>query len=109
MILFSLFVQMAEGATYSVVPFINKKSLGAVAGIVGAGGNVGAVIYAQFLLRSGSTLEDSFMYFGMAVVAISLLGLGIKFSQADEDAAVEEQKKLDEMEAELRRQEKLAA
>lgn len=109
MILFSLFVQMAEGATYSVVPFINKKSLGAVAGIVGAGGNVGAVIYAQFLLRSGSSLEDSFMYFGMAVVAVSLLGLGIKFSQADEDAAVEEQKKLEAIEAELRNQEKLAA
>ena len=38
LILFSLFVQMSEGATYSVVPFVNKKALGAVAGIVGAGG-----------------------------------------------------------------------
>ncbi|RJE71450.1 MFS transporter [Reichenbachiella sp. MSK19-1] len=109
MILFSLFVQMAEGATYSVVPFINKKSLGAVAGIVGAGGNVGAVIYAQFLLRSGASLENSFMYFGIAVVAISMLGLGIKFSQADEDAAVAEQKKLEEFEKELQAKEKLAA
>ncbi len=35
LILFSLFVQMSEGATFSVVPFINKKSLGSVAGIVG--------------------------------------------------------------------------
>ena len=34
MIIFSLFVQMAEGATFSVVPFINKKALGAVSGIV---------------------------------------------------------------------------
>ncbi|WP_422359725.1 MFS transporter [Reichenbachiella sp.] len=109
MIIFSLFVQMAEGATYSVVPFINKKSLGAVAGIVGAGGNVGAVMYAQFLLRSGSTLENSFMYFGMAVVAISLLGLGVKFSEADEAAAVDEQKKLEAIELELQSKEKLAA
>ncbi|MEP2023584.1 MAG: MFS transporter [Reichenbachiella sp.] len=109
MIIFSLFVQMAEGATYSVVPFINKKSLGAVAGIVGAGGNVGAVLYAQFLLRSGATLENSFMYFGIAVVAISLLGLGIKFSQADEDAAVEEQKKLEDMKEHLLSKQKLAA
>ncbi|MAG56051.1 MAG: MFS transporter, partial [Planctomycetes bacterium] len=38
MIVFSLFVQMSEGATYSVVPFINKRALGAVSGIVGAGG-----------------------------------------------------------------------
>ena len=36
LIVFSLFVQMSEGATYSVVPFINKKALGSVAGIVGA-------------------------------------------------------------------------
>lgn len=50
MLVFSLFVQMAEGATYGVVPFINKKALGAVAGIVGAGGNVGAV-GAAFLFR----------------------------------------------------------
>ncbi|MXY78327.1 MAG: MFS transporter, partial [Chloroflexi bacterium] len=32
LILFSLFVQMSEGATFSVVPFVNKKALGAVAG-----------------------------------------------------------------------------
>jgi NNP family nitrate/nitrite transporter-like MFS transporter len=102
MIIFSLFVQMAEGATYSVVPFINKRSLGAVAGIVGAGGNVGAVIYAQFLLRSGSSLQDSFMYFGLAVIAISLLGFSIKFSKEDEEAAVTEQKKLEEFEKQLK-------
>ena len=52
MIVFSLFVQMSEGATYSVVPFINKKALGSVAGIVGAGGNMGAVC-AGFLFRVG--------------------------------------------------------
>ena len=39
-----LFVKMSNGATYSVVPFVNKRALGAVAGIVGAGGNVGAVL-----------------------------------------------------------------
>ncbi len=50
MIVFSLFVQMSEGATYSIVPFINKKALGSVAGIVGAGGNMGAVA-AGFLFR----------------------------------------------------------
>jgi NNP family nitrate/nitrite transporter-like MFS transporter len=99
MIIFSLFVQMAEGATFSVVPFINKKNLGAVAGIVGAGGNVGAVLYAQFLRLSGHTLPDSFMFFGIFVVAVGLLGLGIKFSQADETAAVEEQNKLEEIAA----------
>ena len=41
LIVFSLCVQMSEGATFSVVPFINKRALGSVAGIVGAGGNAG--------------------------------------------------------------------
>ena len=82
-----LFVQMAEGATYSVVPFINKRSLGAVSGIVGAGGNVGAVLYAQFLLMSGAPLEDCFMYYGVAVAVIGLLGFGVRFSEAAEEDA----------------------
>ena len=43
MLVFSVLVQMSEGATFSVVPFINQKALGSVAGIVGAGGNAGAV------------------------------------------------------------------
>ncbi|WP_341220140.1 MFS transporter, partial [Polaribacter atrinae] len=55
LILFSLSVQMAEGATFSVVPFINKKAIGSVSGIVGAGGNVGAFL-AAMLLKSKSSL-----------------------------------------------------
>lgn len=87
MIVFSLAVQMAEGATYSVVPFINKRALGAVSGIVGAGGNVGAVVYAQFLLNSGLELQVVFGYLGFVVAAIGLLGLGIRFSPENESQA----------------------
>jgi len=87
MLLFSLAVQMAEGATFSVVPFINKRSLGAVSGIVGAGGNVGAVCYAQFLLHSGLPLEVVFSYLGLVVTAIGFLGMGIRFSAASEATA----------------------
>lgn len=87
MIAFSLCVQMAEGATYSVVPFINKRALGAVAGIVGAGGNVGAVLYAQFLLRSGLPLQDCFLYYGFIILGIGLFGLTIRFSAERESEA----------------------
>src|SRR6476661_140943 len=44
MLAFGLFVKMSNGATYAVVPFVNRRALGTVAGIVGAGGNVGAVL-----------------------------------------------------------------
>lgn len=35
LVVFSLFVQMAEGATFAVVPFVSHRALGSVAGIVG--------------------------------------------------------------------------
>lgn len=86
MIGFSLCVQMAEGATYSVVPFVNKRALGAVSGIVGAGGNVGAVFYAQFYLRSELPLEDCFLYFGLGIIVVGILGTTIRFSAEAESA-----------------------
>lgn len=44
LIFFSLFVQMAEGTSYGIVPFMNKRQLAVVSALVGAGGNLGAVI-----------------------------------------------------------------
>lgn len=75
MLLFALFLKMSNGATYSVVPFINKKAIGSVSGIVGAGGNVGAVL-AGFLFASESiSYRDSLFYIGIAVAAVSVLTL----------------------------------
>jgi MFS transporter, NNP family, nitrate/nitrite transporter len=85
MIVFSLFVQMSEGATYSVVPFINKKALGSVAGIVGAGGNMGAVA-AGFLFRSEAlTWPEALFILGCAVLVVSFLSLFVTFSETDEE------------------------
>ena len=84
MILFSLFVQMSEGATYSVVPFINRNALGSVAGIVGAGGNAGAVA-AGFLFRmEGISIDQALFYLGVAVVLVAPLAFLVKFSARDE-------------------------
>lgn len=84
MVLFSLFVQMSEGATYSVVPFINKKAIGSVSGIVGAGGNAGAVA-AGFLFRSESlSVPSALLILGGVVAATSFLALAVRFSTEDE-------------------------
>ncbi|MDX1355250.1 MAG: NarK family nitrate/nitrite MFS transporter [Halomonas venusta] len=84
MLVFSLFVQMAEGATFGVVPFINKKALGAVAGIVGAGGNVGAVS-AAFLFRSESLgYQQGLFYLGITVLVLASCVLVVRFSDATE-------------------------
>ncbi len=80
MVVFSLFVQMSEGATFSVVPFINRKALGPVAGIVGAGGNAGAVA-AGFLFRiEGLSTEQVLLYLGIGVALASSLVVMVRFS-----------------------------
>ena len=84
LIIFSLFTQMAEGATYSVVPFINKKALGAVAGVVGAGGNAGAVA-AGFLFKGTMDWPDVFFVIGVTVACASVLALFVRFSEAQEE------------------------
>ena len=83
LILFSLFVQMSEGATFSVVPFINKRALGSVAGIVGAGGNFGAVT-AGFLFKGSLTWPTALLILGVLVTACSFLTYFVRFSAVDE-------------------------
>lgn len=79
MLVFSVFVQMSEGATYALVPFINRRALGAVAGIVGAGGNVGAVA-AGFLFRLESfPFEQAFLVLGLIITAGSFTALLVRF------------------------------
>jgi NNP family nitrate/nitrite transporter-like MFS transporter len=87
LILFSLFVQMSEGATYSVVPFINKRALGSVAGIVGAGGNAGAVA-AGFLFKMESLSWPTALFIlGSAVTVASFFAFAVRFSpEAEFDA-----------------------
>ena len=92
LLLFSLFVQMSEGATFSVVPFISKKSLGAVAGVVGAGGNVGAVS-AGFLFKGEMGWDTSYLILGALVTLAAFLALFIRFSKADE---IEAEQRFDE-------------
>lgn len=90
MVVFSLFVQMSEGATYSVVPFISKKALGSVAGIVGAGGNMGAVA-AGFLLRAESiTWPQALLILGVLVLICSGFTYFVAFEEHHENEAKEE-------------------
>ncbi|HYP76024.1 MAG TPA: MFS transporter [Polyangiaceae bacterium] len=79
MITFGLFTHMACGATYALVPFIDRKSLGGVAGIIGAGGNVGAVA-AGFLLKSVGSVQACFSTLGICVLASSACAIAVRFS-----------------------------
>ncbi|WP_298493707.1 MFS transporter [uncultured Algibacter sp.] len=115
LILFSLSVQMAEGATFSVVPFINKKAIGSVSGIVGAGGNVGAFLAAMLLksqsavaekaailasngldeasvtaaqsAASASAVSNGYFIISIVVLITAIVSLAIRFSTDDEEIA----------------------
>jgi NNP family nitrate/nitrite transporter-like MFS transporter len=88
LIVFSLFVQMSEGATFAVVPFINRRALGAVSGIVGAGGNAGAVAAGFLFKTAGLDWHNALLILGAAVTAASFGSLAVTFGEArDEDRA----------------------
>jgi NNP family nitrate/nitrite transporter-like MFS transporter len=76
MFFFGLCLKMANGATYSIVPFVNPKAVGSVAGIVGAGGNVGAMLIG-FLFKSMS-YSTAFLYLGGGVFVVGLVVLTVR-------------------------------
>jgi NNP family nitrate/nitrite transporter-like MFS transporter len=78
MLVFGLFTHMACGATYALVPFVAPKALGGVAGIVGAGGNVGAVA-AGFLMKGTGDIQSTLTILSGLVVVASLCALGARF------------------------------
>ena len=80
MLLSGLFIKMSNGATYAVVPFVNRRALGAVAGIVGAGGNVGAVL-AGFLFKTSSlTWSQAILILGVVIMASAVFALAVRFA-----------------------------
>jgi NNP family nitrate/nitrite transporter-like MFS transporter len=84
LVLFSLFVQMACGATYAVVPFVNKKAVGSVFGVVGAGGNAGAVA-AGFLFRSPElSMATALFWLGIAVLLSAGLAFTLRFAPEEQ-------------------------
>ncbi len=82
----SMFVQGAEGATFAIIPLINKRMTGQVAGMAGAFGNVGAVVY---LVVFSFVDSSAFFYILASGAAFSLLYVAI-FLKEPEDAFADE-------------------
>src|SRR5688572_16339212 len=80
MVTFALFLKMANGATYAITPFVNEKNVGMVSGIVGAGGNVGGMLFGFLFKSTAISYIEAFQYIGYAVIAVSLVVLVTKFA-----------------------------
>ena len=88
MFIFGLSLKMANGATYSLVPFINPQAVGSVAGIVGAGGNIGAMLIAYMfkikanhatrnVIEGGADVQLNLIDYTSAFTLLGFIILGI--------------------------------
>lgn len=67
----SFFVQAGEGAVFAIVPLVQRRMTGQIAGMAGAYGNVGAVIYLTVL--SFVDYSTFFMVIGASAAFVFLL------------------------------------
>ncbi|MEZ0541223.1 NarK family nitrate/nitrite MFS transporter [Fibrella arboris] len=89
MLAFAMFLKMANGTTFAITPFVNPKAVGAISGIVGAGGNLGGMLMG-FLFKSQSiTYAQAFVYIGCGVAAIGTLLFLVNFSRSTVAETVE--------------------
>jgi len=72
LVIFSSFVQAAEGSTYGIVPYVDPPSTGSIAGIVGAGGNTGAVCFG-LCFRQLDNIKTAFNIMGFSILGSALL------------------------------------
>ena len=88
MVFFSIFVQAAEGSTYGIVPYVDPPSTGSISGIVGAGGNTGAVCFGlgfrQLSYKAAFMLMGSVILFsGLTTGFVCIKGYGSLFFGQD--------------------------
>lgn len=86
-VIFGLLVCMACGLTYAVVPLIQPRAVGSVSGIVGAGGNFGAVIAALLFKSESISGAQAFFILGSTVAALAFCVLLLRFREEPSPAA----------------------
>jgi MFS transporter, NNP family, nitrate/nitrite transporter len=86
-LVFGLLVCMACGLTYAVVPLIQPRAVGSVSGIVGAGGNFGAVMAAMLFKSESISGSEAFVILGSTVAAVAFCVFLLRFREARAPAA----------------------
>ncbi|EEY55390.1 Major Facilitator Superfamily (MFS) [Phytophthora infestans T30-4] len=77
-VLVAIAAQATGGSTYGIVPYLNEHHTGTVNGLVGAGGNLGGVIYG-IIFRSTDGYSTGLLYTGIIILACALLTPLLRF------------------------------
>jgi len=80
-VFFSLCVQMAEGLHYGIVPYVSRPALGVVSGMVGAGGNTGAVIAGSIFFQGDFRTDQGIINMGIMIICITALMFLVYFPE----------------------------
>ncbi|KAI9265059.1 major facilitator superfamily domain-containing protein [Phascolomyces articulosus] len=74
MVFFSFFVQAVCGSTFGIVPFIDPLNNGKVMGMVGAGGNIGGIIFNLMFRQFQPNFESAFLCLGCIALGAGIAG-----------------------------------
>jgi nitrate/nitrite transporter NarK len=70
---FSVCVQVAEGTSYGMVPFMKPEQLAVVSALVGAGGNAGAVFAGFAFKHDWEDTLSPFKFLAVCVIVTALM------------------------------------
>ena len=79
LVAFSAFTQAAEGTTFGIVPYIEPAAMGGVCAVVGAWGNIGAVLWGlTFKFGYVGKMDDGYMLIGIIVICSAAVSVFIR-------------------------------
>jgi NNP family nitrate/nitrite transporter-like MFS transporter len=81
LIIFSFFTQACCGSSFGIVPFVDPAIMGAVSGLVGAGGNIGGFFFNYVFKWYAYDKPTGFLILGIAVLAVSFTTFALRIEQ----------------------------
>ncbi|CAI5738942.1 unnamed protein product [Hyaloperonospora brassicae] len=87
-VLVAIAAQATGGSTYGIVPYLSEQHTGTVNGLVGAGGNLGGVMYG-IIFRGTDGYSPGLLYMGIIILACALLTPLLRISSSEQQSTTD--------------------